>query len=720
MPRHYLIGIVGAALLLAVVALAAIPGAPLSGLFHPEAASQKVMVVTPTLLANEVKSIDATVLQEIADKGKSIADAKPAAAEAKGGKPAAKDKPGEPAPVDPKLAAEKRSADLKMVFGAMEDSLGNAIGQRLQESGRFRLVSNSAVIDALQVYDKKNGGAVASGAKAGNLFSFAASAVSNGGSKGQAAVNQNSESSGYQHGLTNIAHNVSADLVMVVSIGDPSFDVGTVQAEGGSPARIVLRAQPIVNCEMFETHRNGGAWRYSELLPQAITETLVLENEAAPGARLLATYNRLIDRLDKAVSQRVLAWALDKVAPARVVALDDGAVEINRGANDGLTVGAILPVEREEGDVLREGADAKGEGGRVLERATVPVGSISIDSVQKDIARGSVMPGGGRPAKNDIVRIETAVTSAPAAGSQAEAAGGPLGRMATLQAGAAAGPPRRANVAIDNIIVTSGGKTVDSQPMALALSEALQKDRRVSILPRADLDKVMLERRLNQRATDNYDNAPDVGLAASGYLIVGEFKVTSQKHANTIGLGDVKRVVSTSTSETLSGDLRANSMDGKLVASVHVTANGGGLDGLAQAAARDLLLELFPMRVVQVGPGPGMVTLDRGTDGGVKVGDVVHLYSRGAKVVDPETGAVLSEGARTYVGDVVVSDVDPGGGISEARQVGAAFQPQVGYAAYRGPVNGQTAPSASSGAARLRRHAASGSKSADEPAGLHW
>jgi hypothetical protein len=229
----------------------------------------------------------------------------------------------------------------------------------------------------------------------------------------------------------------------------------------------------------------------------------------------------------------------------------------------------------------------------------------------------------------------------------------------------------------------------------------------------------MAERRMNQRATDNYDNAPEVGLAASGYLIVGEFKVSTARHADTVSIGDVSRVVSTSTSQTMSGSLRANSMEGKLVASVHVTAGSGGLDGLAEAAARQLMLELFPMRVVQVGPAPDVLTLDRGADGGIKLGDRVHIYSRGKPVIDRESGAVLSEGVRTLVGDALVFDVEPGAGVSEAREVGPAFSAQEGYAAYLAGHDAVASPVAKARPARSS-HRPSTAKPDAAASGAHW
>jgi hypothetical protein len=143
------------------------------------------------------------------------------------------------------------------------------------------------------------------------------------------------------------------------------------------------------------------------------------------------------------------------------------------------------------------------------------------------------------------------------------------------------------------------------------------------------------------------------------------------------------------------------------------------MDALAALAARKLMLELFPMRIVAVGPAPDVVTLDRGEDGGVRVGARVRLYRRGAPVIDRDTGAMLSEGARTLLGEVTVFDVEPGAGVSQARIVGPVFQPQVNDAAYLVDASSPS-PGAVSSRPGARRAVSQAAKPAITPDGFHW
>ncbi len=237
---------------------------------------------------------------------------------------------------------------------------------------------------------------------------------------------------------------------------------------------------------------------------------------------------------------------------------------------------------------------------------------------------------------------------------------------------------RQASVAIDSVSFNQSG----SAALSVALASALQQDRRITVLSRADLNRVIAERQMNAQAQGDASPSAMEGLRTAGYLIVGEFRSSTSSHANSISVGGESRVLSTSSSTQMSGTLRALSTDGSLVEAVDVSVNGGGPDALADAAARALLLKLFPMKVVQVDAAQGVVRLNRGEDAGLRAGSHVRLYSLGERIVDPQTGTLLSEGARTYVGDIVLTDVEPG--ISTGRFAGASFPVSVGYAAQLG------------------------------------
>jgi hypothetical protein len=95
-----------------------------------------------------------------------------------------------------------------------------------------------------------------------------------------------------------------------------------------------------------------------------------------------------------------------------------------------------------------------------------------------------------------------------------------------------------------------------------------------------------------------------------------------------------------------------NSADG-----VPATAEFTKMAQAVAAQVADQLIEtVFPMRILRV--VENQVWINRGSDGGLKEGDLLTVYKSGGELVDPYTKEVLGS-AEIAVGDVKVTVVNP-------------------------------------------------------------
>ncbi|GMR06135.1 MAG: hypothetical protein BMS9Abin25_0718 [Gammaproteobacteria bacterium] len=65
---------------------------------------------------------------------------------------------------------------------------------------------------------------------------------------------------------------------------------------------------------------------------------------------------------------------------------------------------------------------------------------------------------------------------------------------------------------------------------------------------------------------------------------------------------------------------------------------------------------VFPMRILNI--QDLQVWINRGNDGGLKKGDVLHVFRPGVELVDPDTGEVLGS-AETNIGKIKVTQINP-------------------------------------------------------------
>ena len=532
-----------------------------------------------------------------------------------------------------------RKAQLKLLAAAMEDGLAIEINQQLQATRRFLTIPVGQVATQMAQMLPKAEPTQASATPAVGV-------TQDKHDKAEAAREQKSRT--YDASVEQIASNLKADYTMTVALAlpdDPDFRI-LLPDRANPVTRAELSIQPTIYLEVYsaDSRRNFRAdLRYRLPAPIKrtfnITQPLIRTNFEAD---LSDASGALLDDLHRRVGKLVVNWLISQIGEARVIAVDGGQFAIDRGSNDGVRVGAVYDVMRESGEEMTsqsvDGAVAS------LGKKMDKVGSVTIRSVDA-VKSFATTVSGGPFQKGDVVVMGTA---AGGDGTTAAAAGdAPLGATELAQTGVAG--RGKVRLAVDDIRVSVGGRSGFSNELSRAIAFALARDPRVSVIPRSQMDQVQAERSLNAAGNGEEAAGP---LATSNFLITGEFAATTHSRSSSISVAGYSEKTGTTTWSSVSGTLHVTSSSG--VAKASTTANGGSLQSVAEDAARKLLVQLFPMRVVQA--SGATVVLDRGQDAAMRPGMRVTLYRVGAPIPDPVTGAV-HEGVRTQIGEAVVTAV---------------------------------------------------------------
>lgn len=73
--------------------------------------------------------------------------------------------------------------------------------------------------------------------------------------------------------------------------------------------------------------------------------------------------------------------------------------------------------------------------------------------------------------------------------------------------------------------------------------------------------------------------------------------------------------------------------------------------------ADQFIAAVFPMKVVQR-TGRGQIVINRGEDGGLKMGETLHVFYAGEELIDPDTGKSLGS-SEEFVGEVKIVRINP-------------------------------------------------------------
>ncbi|UPT62662.1 MAG: CsgG/HfaB family protein [Hyphomonadaceae bacterium JAD_PAG50586_4] len=429
----------------------------------------------------------------------------------------------------------------------------------------------------------------------------------------------------------------------------------------------------------------------------SLSEYLLAAPNQASNSQVATADERLRDmplmqdlafQVNREVARQVIQRVLEDVAPAEIVSSGD-TILANRGLNDGLVVGMEM-------EVFRLGEEIREAGGREIGHQRTRVGVVRVADVQDTTATLSVVSDGPFRERDRIAMpLVLSETMGDATAREAATPATPaqaLGRDAILVERHGDPAAIRPAIAVDSINVTFDGQFQQDQTNTFrlnasrSLSDALQTDPRVVVLPRADLQRLSRERRIAAQAQGQAAD-PRRGLATSEYFLTGEISVDTNVSRPSVTYEGVSRATGPSrTTLRMRGSYRVTTLDGRSVAAVEVEESGAAtnigerlalIDRLSNEAARTLLADLFPMQVASVDTGRQRVRVTGGANSGLSVNMRLRVYNLGGEpVFDPVTRVMLSAGERNYAGDLIVIDVQPD--ISTARFAGQAFNVAVG------------------------------------------
>ncbi|MFH1943460.1 MAG: CsgG/HfaB family protein [bacterium] len=231
--------------------------------------------------------------------------------------------------------------------------------------------------------------------------------------------------------------------------------------------------------------------------------------------------------------------------------------------------------------------------------------------------------------------------------------------------------------------------------MADMLTTELVKSGKYVVIERQELSKILDEQRLGQAGLVTAQSAAEMGkLLGVELAIMGAVTEFGWSSGGTggrvkgIGVGVKKeeatvaidvRFVNTSSGEILAAEnvRKEKSASGIRISTPKVSFNNqndfdNSLVGKATREAVEAILGLIDVQMEQL-PWEGKIILVQGTsvyikpgsDGGVNVGDVFTVYSKGQALIDPDTGLSLGS-EETKVGTIEVTSIVSGGKAAKA------------------------------------------------------
>lgn len=359
----------------------------------------------------------------------------------------------------------------------------------------------------------------------------------------------------------------------------------------------------------------------------------------------------MFDHLGREAANRVL----DIVFPARIVSGDPWVV--NRGSDQGLVVGDRFRIKR-------EGRQIKDDAGIVIGRLQSEVGVAEVAQVQNTLAVLTAVT--GEFAVDDLAVRDRAVAMTDTPPSAAP----PFVRSGSDSA--TAGSVGRPRLAVGLVKARSTATTgIDASrhipEFTDTLISRLTQTRRFQMIDRQEVDQ-LLDEQLAQAIAENRDLPSAMGtLAGADYVLIGSIASFVIETVETKLPGSNRLI--TTTQGRVEGNMRivdarsGDVLDSRKVSIVDELAEPAGRrqlisrmsDAYADQTVVNLMNTIFPIKVAAV--VSGVAYINRGTDGGLAVGESLQVVRPGQPVIDPDTGVRLGV-AETPLGEVTLTEVE--------------------------------------------------------------
>ncbi len=346
---------------------------------------------------------------------------------------------------------------------------------------------------------------------------------------------------------------------------------------------------------------------------------------------------------------------LDLTFPAKIVSLDP--LIISRGSHDGVKPGDIFVIKR-EAKVIKD------SNGVVLGHLKKEIGKVQVAQVQENIAIVKPMKAelsdAGSFSEGDLAEQ---IIMGKNAKKQQQTAQVPTGADATGKPVLAVGLVKYGSTAN-----TSEKAKLHSPIFTDNLISRLSQTRRFELIDRQEVDQLLNEQ-LAQALAEQKDLASAMGsLKGADYLIYGNLASISEKTVKT-RLPGSSRVLEQRKGQA-SGNMRiVDVKSGTVIASrsirvealLPLRASESEIiatlaDSYSERVVLMLMEALYPIKIAHVSSS-GQVYINRGSDGGLQVGEMLKVYAMGADIIDPDTGVKLGK-EETYLGKVVVTEVE--------------------------------------------------------------
>ncbi|MFK5984949.1 MAG: CsgG/HfaB family protein [Pseudomonadota bacterium] len=349
------------------------------------------------------------------------------------------------------------------------------------------------------------------------------------------------------------------------------------------------------------------------------------------------------------------AKILDITFPAKIVSLDP--LIISRGSNDGVKVGDVYTIQH-------EGKEIKDSNGIVLAKLKQKVGSVKIINTQKTIAIVEAINTGNFQ-QGDLAELEIAEAAANTPAEQEKISinqnnnSVPSGKIPRLAVGL---------IKMDSTANTSAKARIHSPIFTDNMISGLSKTKRFQLIDRQEVDQLLNEQ-LAQSMTNNQDLSSAMGsLKGADYLVYGNLasisnvkKVTKLPNSNRVykqRFGEASgnmRIV-----DAHSGDIIASRKIKVTMVLPMVATERQVIDKLAQAYSEQVVMmlmdALYPIKAAHVSNN-GLVYINRGSDGGLSIGEELSIFKTGQAIIDPDTGIKLGV-EEEYVGKLVITEVE--------------------------------------------------------------
>ncbi len=356
------------------------------------------------------------------------------------------------------------------------------------------------------------------------------------------------------------------------------------------------------------------------------------------------------------LGQLAATKVLDVTYPARVVSLQPDV--ISRGKIDGAQVGDVFAISR-EGKEITDGS------GQIIARLKSSVGKVRAVDVQETVTVVETVEGGPLQIEDlalldsaTAVKQVAALAESPVALTRSGASGGALPRLAVglVKSGSTA---------------RTGAGSEDHTPIFTdSIISRLTQTKRFQLIDRQEVDQ-LLDEQLAQALAENRDMPSAMGtLQGADYLVYGSIDSSSfTSETETIQLPNSSRTFQ-QTKWYVSGNMRivdarsGDILESRKIAIEETPPNGTErkriatllADAYAEQVVLMLMNAIYPIKVATVGQDQTLY-INRGSDGGLAVGEVLDAFRPGNAVVDPDTGVQLGV-EELALGQVTLTEVE--------------------------------------------------------------